>query len=275
MSEALWRKVIGGRNARKTEIVKQSQELRKARETIEHAGQALEEATVKVEKLEKRNTGLRASLDKALKESDEKDHIQMLSTDVGRRVLGRREEEARTDPLTGIPNRRRFFEFVEEATKRLQRRDKPVSLLYIDIDNFKTINDTRGHDCGDVVLREISKTLRETVREADEIGRWGGEEFLVLAEDADERDATVLADKLLKTVRTLKILSPVGEPIPITVSIGIAAKTKKDDFDVLTFVNHADNAMYRAKRTGKDRAVPFTSVPEEERQLRAIEYLPK
>ncbi len=153
---------------------------------------------------------------------------------------------ARTDGLTGLPNRRAMQFLLEQAVYRARREGRPLSIILFDLDDFKQINDRWGHWSGDRVLKELAEALQRHFRKGDPLGRWGGEEFLVVLEGKDEQDALALADRLCQQIKTL---SPEG--ISLSASFGVATLRPGEDAESL--VARADRAMYRAKARGKGR----------------------
>lgn len=155
---------------------------------------------------------------------------------------------ARTDPLTGLLNRRAFFEANDNARK-IREPSALRSILFIDIDHFKTINDTFGHEGGDKVLREFSTLLTNIVRKADLVARFGGEEFIIEAAEVTPDDAIAIANRILDEVRTHE--APFhGSTIPYSVSIGIAHGDYATPIDPLLAT--ADAQLYLAKKSGRD-----------------------
>lgn len=158
-------------------------------------------------------------------------------------------QRANTDYLTGLPNRRKMTNLIEEALERAQRYSQPFSILLFDIDHFKDINDSHGHDVGDDVLRRIAAIVAENVRKVDRVSRWGGEEFLILAPEADLAHATQFARRL-KRVIAEHTHNPAGS---VTASFGVASYCTGDTLhDVL---KRADRALYRAKELGRNRVI--------------------
>ena len=160
-------------------------------------------------------------------------------------------ELAATDSLTGLPNRRIFQERLQLEFARSRRKKLSLSVLVIDVDNFKRRNDTWGHDHGDEILVQLSEILAQTVRESDLAARYGGEEFVALLPEADEAQALGLAERILEAVRTAEW--PNG---PLTVSIGASAMDEATP-NQQRLVTLADEALYAAKRAGKDRATGY------------------
>jgi len=160
---------------------------------------------------------------------------------------------ANTDPLTKIGNRRHFEEQAGAEFRRSQRSHEPLSLMIIDVDHFKWINDTHGHPVGDDVLRQLSSLLDEHVRRVDSVGRLGGEEFAVLMPGADRARAEEAAERLRAHVSSLALDLPSGI-VRLTVSIGV---TECDVWteDLAVGLARADEALYRAKADGRDRVV--------------------
>jgi diguanylate cyclase (GGDEF)-like protein len=162
-------------------------------------------------------------------------------------------EMASTDELSGLNNRRRFRESAKEAYQRAQRYQEPVSVLMMDLDYFKKINDSFGHLAGDAVIRDFSKMLQTTFRGTDVIGRMGGEEFAVVMLDTDEIKAYQKAEYFRQTVERKSVLFE-QQQIRLTVSIGVAElKEETLNFDAL--MNKADSALYVAKRAGRNCTV--------------------
>lgn len=153
--------------------------------------------------------------------------------------------EARTDPLTGLLNRRALDERLEAELARQDRAGGPVSLLLVDIDNFKQVNDDKGHAHGDLVLQGVAAAMREVARTADVLGRIGGDEFALLLADTGEGGAMVAADRLLAEIRE----------IGVTASVGAATAEAGGAWTVAELLRVADEALYGAKRAGRDRAV--------------------
>lgn len=151
---------------------------------------------------------------------------------------------ARTDVLTGVANRRCFRELAHAVVGRTS----PLTLVYIDVDGFKAVNDLRGHAAGDQLLRRIAQTLRSVVREGDALARLGGDEFALLLPATDENDAAGLLDRVRLALSTVAST----EGWPVTFSIG-AVTAIGQVRDVDTLMNRADEEMYRAKHDGKDR----------------------
>ncbi|MBM3548594.1 MAG: sensor domain-containing diguanylate cyclase [Alphaproteobacteria bacterium] len=162
----------------------------------------------------------------------------------------RLEDMAVTDKLTGVGNRQLFDIALDQALKLRRRVPLPLSVLLIDIDRFKSINDTRGHLRGDEVIRAVAMTLNERVREADLFARWGGEEFILLANNCRLEDATELAETLREAVASAPVLKP-DDGLRVTVSCGVAECA--DDDDAETLIGRADRALYRAKDEGRNR----------------------
>ena len=160
-------------------------------------------------------------------------------------------ELATTDELTGLPNRRIFTERLELEFNRSRRKKLALSVLMIDVDNFKHRNDTYGHDDGDAVLRQLADVLRHTVRETDLAARYGGEEFVVLLPEAGEGDAVSMAHRILDAMR-----STAWQHEPVTISIGAAAMDQASP-NSQRLITLADEALYAAKRAGKDRAIGY------------------
>ena len=159
--------------------------------------------------------------------------------------------QALRDSLTGLANRRLLFDRIEQASQRLARRPCTLALLFIDLDEFKTVNDTHGHAVGDRVLVQSAERLRDVVRSQDSIARIGGDEFLVLAEDLrDAEDAHELAARVL-AVFDEPFATGAG-PLRLTASVGIAT-TQTPITDPAAYLSGADRAMYDAKRAGGDR----------------------
>jgi diguanylate cyclase (GGDEF)-like protein/PAS domain S-box-containing protein len=159
--------------------------------------------------------------------------------------------QTRRDALTGIANRRRFIERLELAVARSRRSQRPVALLYLDVDRFKKINDTFGHAAGDCVLREFARRLTESVRDVDLVARMGGDEFVVVIEDIDSvAAAEAIADKLVTCLRE-PIAVDDHNSVRTSASIGIAFSAHPVD-DPETLVSKADAALYEAKRAGRD-----------------------
>lgn len=166
-----------------------------------------------------------------------------------KQLESRLKEMAATDALTGIANRRYGLQRLEDMLNGRRGRDGQVSLLLFDIDHFKRINDTLGHDAGDEVLKQVSQAIRGAVRHEDLLVRWGGEEFAVLLPNTNLAGAKVLAGNLLETLRGLEI----SETGPVTASFGVVAAAAGEKSPSL--LARADELMYRAKSEGRDRAV--------------------
>jgi len=158
---------------------------------------------------------------------------------------------ARTDSLTGLFNRGYFMDLAARELARVQRNGGGLSLLIVDVDYFKAVNDTYGHDVGDKALITLSRILMNSVREVDVVGRFGGEEFVVLLPDAHRPDACRVADRILDHVRAAMIDASDGS-FAMTVSVGLTSfEDDSDDLDSL--VKYADIALYAAKKNGRDR----------------------
>ena len=164
------------------------------------------------------------------------------------------ERLATTDPLTGAFNRRYFIEASEEEARRARRYGRNLALLMLDIDHFKTINDTYGHTVGDDALKAFTETCLATLRENDLLGRVGGEEFAALLPESDGLAAREAAERLRTRVADIRIDAPNGGTAQFTVSIGIATLEPKD-ITLEPILNRADQALYQAKRAGRDRVV--------------------
>ncbi|MDA3935791.1 MAG: diguanylate cyclase [Actinomycetota bacterium] len=182
--------------------------------------------------------------------------IQYLVKRLGRKIdeaTEQLEHLAVTDVLTQIPNRRATLERLSHEHSRSIRTESPLSVISIDIDHFKSINDTLGHAAGDHVLKEIARRLTESVREYDGIGRIGGEEFLVIAPDTDSKDAHALGERIISAIRRDPFTADEGMPLIVTASAGVATLAADESEDSL--LARADGALYDAKDAGRDQIV--------------------
>ncbi|NTU83385.1 MAG: diguanylate cyclase [Chloroflexales bacterium] len=169
---------------------------------------------------------------------------------------------ARTDPLTGLYNRRYFFELAQRELERVRRAQGAMAVLLLDIDNFKQVNDSFGHQAGDDALRAVADLLRDNLRAADVSARYGGEELVVLLPDTSLARAVAAAERLRLALNRLSIETRKGQ-IRLTASFGVSA-IESDLLGVSldTLLAHADEACYTAKRTGRDRVVIWAASAE-------------
>jgi len=168
-----------------------------------------------------------------------------------RKVLEERlKYQASHDPLTDLPNRTLFLEHLREALRRDKRREGKVTVLYLDLDNFKLVNDSFGHSVGDRLLAKIARRLRACVRTQDVVARFGGDEFTFLVEDdtGGADDALLVAERVVQTLRAPFLLK--NQEVFVTASIGLASSLSKED-RAEDLLSKADTAMYRAKYTSK------------------------
>ena len=156
-----------------------------------------------------------------------------------------------TDDLTGLKNRRGFFEVARRELERATRTGRPLSALMLDIDGFKRVNDTYGHAVGDVVLRHLAERCRRAVRDIDLVGRYGGEEFAVLLPETDLKTALDVAERVRSSIGDTPFDTEVG-PLPIRVSIGLALLDDDSEQTVESLLDRADTAMYLVKQAGGD-----------------------
>lgn len=156
-------------------------------------------------------------------------------------------QQAEYDFLTGIPNRRGLMQFLDAQLYLGARKNRPFSLLLVDLDDFKTVNDIHGHDVGDEVLKAFAKRLQTQLRRSDLLGRWGGEEFAVVLPDETLAGAVAVAEKLRHHVAE-QPFAPIGR---ITASFGVAEYVLGENAALL--IKRADSALYRAKHAGKNR----------------------
>lgn len=163
----------------------------------------------------------------------------------------RRLRQANTDSLTRLFNRRKGWEMIEYEIARSERYQRPLSIIMLDIDHFKMINDSHGHPTGDRVLKAVAKVARETIRTTDSLIRWGGEEFIVLLPDTDLQSALPVAERLREAIAGMRIVIPDKE-VRITVSVGVARKDE-NTLDLETLVARVDQALYIAKFRGRNR----------------------
>jgi diguanylate cyclase (GGDEF)-like protein len=170
-------------------------------------------------------------------------------TENNQRLLVRLAAEARTDPLTGLLNRRGLTERAAAEFARAAREQSPVSVIALDIDHFKLVNDEHGHETGDHVLKLIGAMLREQARGSDIAARIGGEEFLIVLPGRDEHQALVAAERARSHTAKVEVS---GVPT-VTLSAGVAATRQATDLESL--IAEADHALYLAKQMGRDRAV--------------------
>ena len=174
--------------------------------------------------------------------------------DISRRVETERKlvELATTDPLTGLLNRRRFMELAREELARAGRYGHHVSLLMLDLDRFKSVNDTHGHQAGDLVLCELARVVQRGLRQVDVMGRIGGEEFAVLMPETDVLQALVAAERLRRAVEASAVEADEVK-INFTVSIGVAQAAPGEQTTLRLLFKLADDALYQAKDTGRNR----------------------
>lgn len=193
-------------------------------------------------------------------------HYAAIERDVTEDV--EREEElvslATTDDLTGARNRRHFMERAELEVHRLRRHGVPFSVALLDLDRFKQVNDTYGHQAGDEVLKEAVQRWQKGRRPFDTLGRLGGEEFAILLPGADGDAAMTVAERLRAAISDQPIKTIVGD-LNVTVSIGVA-EAEEDDASIEGTLGRADVALYESKRAGRDRSTKASPIPAAKRK---------
>jgi diguanylate cyclase (GGDEF)-like protein len=177
---------------------------------------------------------------------------------------------ALTDSLTGLPNRRHLLERLRQDWSQALRQGHDFCVVFVDIDHFKSVNDVRGHDAGDIVLERTARVLRRSVRGEDVVGRFGGEEFLIMCTGCDPQSAVRLAERIRESIAAEEF-GMGGRPWHVTASFGIAGVRAAAGFDWSDVVRCADEALYRAKHLGRNRVIlqPVVAMPEAERRQRA------
>ena len=155
-----------------------------------------------------------------------------------------------TDGLTGIANRRKLDEAMENEFLRAKRYGRPLSIAILDADHFKKVNDTHGHIVGDFVLKKLATLFQQNIRREELLGRYGGEEFVVVMPEVDSSGAFQLAEKLRKTVEGTVFKSGEAE-LPVTISVGVATLGAEES--VKAFLDTADQALYKSKEDGRNR----------------------
>jgi diguanylate cyclase (GGDEF)-like protein len=166
-------------------------------------------------------------------------------------MFQRMEMMATTDGLTGLVNHRRFKELLGEALARAKRFTRRVSVLMVDADHFKTINDTYGHPVGDLVLQRIAKILEKEARRTDVVARYGGEEFVVVLDETDTKGARSVAERIRERIERELIQGEFGR-VRVTASLGLATWPEHGDA-MEALLEHADQALYEAKKNGRNR----------------------
>ncbi len=164
------------------------------------------------------------------------------------------------DGLTGLLNRRAIEEYAEAEFNMAVRKERALSVILLDIDHFKTVNDQFGHKFGDHTLRQVAKILTEDLRNYDRIGRWGGEEFILILPDTQLKDAATLAERVRVRMTETQMSLENGETFSVHISLGAACTTGQ--FPSLTkLIDAADQALYQAKQTGRNRVCIFEPLP--------------
>lgn len=167
-------------------------------------------------------------------------------------LLQQLKESSTTDFLTGLNNTRSFDEFFNESVKNAKEKDEQLSLLMVDIDFFKKVNDTYGHPIGDIVLKDLGKVLASACRGYDFVSRIGGEEFSVILPDTPVAKSIEVGERIRKAVKKHEFKLPDDKIIHVTVSVGVATYPDTVD-DIETILEKADEGLYKAKRTGRDK----------------------
>ncbi|MEX2376285.1 MAG: GGDEF domain-containing protein [Dehalococcoidia bacterium] len=180
-----------------------------------------------------------------------------------REVSAELDRLARTDGLTGVANRRSLFDLMGTEFRRSRRYGRNLSVLMLDLDGFKQVNDRWGHPLGDEILRDIASLVRQNVRESDTVGRYGGEEFMVILPEASAAQAVAAAEKLRSAVEAhdFRTSGHIPSPVRITVSVGVASMPVEEEQDEVELFSRADQALYEAKRTGRNRVVLYSKPP--------------
>ena len=161
---------------------------------------------------------------------------------------------ASTDSLTGVLNRRAFMERMEQEINRSFRENSPLSLILADIDHFKGVNDRHGHQVGDLVLQKFVSQLTESSRTYDFVGRYGGEEFVICLPGSTDSQARTVAERMRKSVEEMRIMLPdISKSVRITTSFGVVTLRLELEDSVDSLIGRADDALYKAKREGRNR----------------------
>jgi diguanylate cyclase (GGDEF)-like protein len=166
------------------------------------------------------------------------------------------EERSRRDGLTGLYNRAYLDQKLSHEFSMASERDWPMIVMFVDLDHFKQVNDTYGHQAGDQVLQRAARTLAQGTRDEDIVARYGGEEFVIVSPGHGEKTAHIMANRLVESFRALKHPVNEGKEINVTVSVGLAILGEDDNFSsVDEMLEAADKALYVAKKSGRDRYI--------------------
>jgi two-component system cell cycle response regulator len=183
-------------------------------------------------------------------------HVGRRILDLQNNLISAREElrfRATHDELTGLSNRRVVLEAIDREYARRRREGGNLGIILIDLDHFKNVNDTYGHLAGDAVLKEAARRMTASVRPYDTVGRYGGEEFLVVAPSCNSSGAVKLAERIRESIQALPMPSVAG-PVSITASCGVAVSNTAKPLDPQELLRSADEALYRAKENGRNRS---------------------
>ncbi|NNN21337.1 MAG: GGDEF domain-containing protein [Acidimicrobiales bacterium] len=173
---------------------------------------------------------------------------------IGVRLFGRMQRLATTDPLTGVFNRNHSMELGERELRRSERSRFPLAVAILDLDFFKNVNDTHGHAVGDNLLKVCAKACLNGCRDVDIVGRYGGEEFIIILPDADALEAIVICERIRVLIANSKVSGKKGVSVGVTASVGIA-ETTSESRDLKQLLVLADAALYRAKESGRDQVI--------------------
>jgi diguanylate cyclase (GGDEF)-like protein len=174
------------------------------------------------------------------------DRYQLMMRDLNQAL----KEASTTDVLTGIGNRRMLLERLKSEAARAERVNRPLTIAIADIDRFKAVNDTYGHEAGDKVLTEVARTIAANMREYDSCGRWGGEEFLAIMPEITAAEGAVIIERVRQAICAINF-SVGGQSVSLTASFGIAQY--RPGMSIFDTISRADNALYEAKRAGRNR----------------------